>query len=87
MGADRGGSVLRFDTHGSRSAAFMLQNSRPQPIRGFILGPAKLFMLQNKSCAPTYAGQERGIHAAEQPTAAARGLQSVIGNQESIRRD
>jgi hypothetical protein len=35
----------------------MLQNSRPQPIRGFILGPAKLFILQDKSCAPTHASR------------------------------
>src|SRR6185369_6549761 len=41
----------------ARSAAFMLQISRSQPIQGFILSPATSHTLQDESCAPTHASR------------------------------
>ena len=43
----------------------MLQNDRPKPIQGFILGLATSYGLQAESGAPTHGIQERGIYAAE----------------------
>ena len=45
----------------------MLQNARPRPIQGFILDPTNSNILQDESCAPTHAREERGIYAAESP--------------------
>src|SRR6476661_7465749 len=46
----------------ARSAAFMLQNDQPKLIQGLILDPATSNGLQDESCAPTHASQERGIY-------------------------
>ena len=43
----------------------MLQNRRPKLIQGFRVDPTTSNGLQDESCAPTHAGQERGIYAAE----------------------
>jgi hypothetical protein len=52
----------------------MLQNRRLKLIQGFILDPAISHALQDESCAPTHASQERGIYAAESPTEADPGI-------------
>ena len=46
----------------------MLQNSRPHRVQGLNPDPSTSPVLQDKSCAPTHASQERGIYAAELPT-------------------
>ena len=52
----------------------MLQNYRPKPIQGLMLDPATSHALQDESCAPAHACQERGIYAAESPTETDPGL-------------
>jgi hypothetical protein len=39
----------------------MLQNDQPKLIQGLILDPATSLTLQDESCAPAHANQERGI--------------------------
>ena len=45
----------------------MLQNHRPKLIQGLMLDLAPSRALQDESCAPAHAREERGIYAAESP--------------------
>jgi hypothetical protein len=63
-------------THATRSAAFMLQNTRPKRIQGSILHPTNSNILQDEyeSCAPTHATRSAAFMLQERPTEADPGI-------------